>query len=466
MPVTIIVSDLHLGGGKEADPGDDHVCDQNQLVRFIGDISKRKDGPVELFINGDFLEFAQVAPDAYQLNSPDYWCSESESCAKLEAIIKGHGDVFDALREFQERGNAVTIAPGNHDVDLYWEGTRRRLQEVGGPINFELGSDVYSRYGGRLVIGHGHAYDPANSFGESWANPIKQAADGPRLVMCPGTLFMVKFVNWLEKEYPFSDNIKPLLTLARLIRNEKRADFNAAGKILLQFAYDHPRQFLSKAPAASEADVAKGIVLELDVNPQFLLEMTELYRKTRGAGATPETVKQNLDTKEKVLEFLGELIVSLTPPEWMPLFERFGGRGSLSAARAGAPWRKEKDLLRETAISTYLTLPVYEVVVFGHTHQPDEWRGSNGNWDGGYFNPGSWTRYLDLDKVKFEGAGRLSLDHLKNEQDYPYQLNYIRVLETSGGTLRADKICYEEASGTLYSATPRPKSVHVPDAEN
>jgi len=34
--------------------------------------------------------------------------------------------------------------------------------------------------------------------------------------MCPGTLFMVKFVNWLEQEYPFADHLKPVTALSRI----------------------------------------------------------------------------------------------------------------------------------------------------------------------------------------------------------------------------------------------------------
>lgn len=113
----------------------------------------------------------------------------------------------------------------------------------------------------------------------------------------------------------------------------------------------------------------------------------------------------------------------------------------------------DKETLRNEAIG-FLAMEsgAYEVVVFGHTHQPDEWRGSNGTWDGGYFNPGSWTRYVDLDKVK-----NLTIKDLEREEDFPYQLNFIRIEQTQSGSLKADKICFEEASGDRFAATPKPK---------
>src|ERR671939_1307071 len=99
-PVTLVISDLHLGGGDK-DKGDDHVYDENQLRRFIEDQAASPEGrrgDIELIINGDFLEFAQVEPGVYTLGSSKYWCSQQESLQKLEAIIAGHADIFEALR--------------------------------------------------------------------------------------------------------------------------------------------------------------------------------------------------------------------------------------------------------------------------------------------------------------------------------------------------------------------------------
>lgn len=95
---------LAVGGAD--DPGDDHVYHNQQFSKFIEGIPEAKDGKVELFINGDFLEFAQVRPNVYTLGSSKYWCSEAESLEKPAAITKGHEDVFDALKRFQADGIA------------------------------------------------------------------------------------------------------------------------------------------------------------------------------------------------------------------------------------------------------------------------------------------------------------------------------------------------------------------------
>ena len=85
-PITIVVSDLHLGGGAD-DPGDDHVYHNQQFSKFIDGIPEAKDGKVELFINGDFLEFAQVKPEVYTLGSSKYWCSQAESLEDRKSVV-------------------------------------------------------------------------------------------------------------------------------------------------------------------------------------------------------------------------------------------------------------------------------------------------------------------------------------------------------------------------------------------
>jgi len=180
---------LAVGGAD--DPGDDHVYHNQQFSKFIEGIPEAKDGKVELFINGDFLEFAQVRPDVYTLGSSKYWCSEAESLEKLAAITKGHEDVFDALKRFQADGNRVTLAAGNHDVDLYWPRVQDELRKVGGPIAFATGSANYFRYDNRLMIGHGHMI-------EAGTNPLVALGVGNNsgaAMMDIGNLVRIELAN-------------------------------------------------------------------------------------------------------------------------------------------------------------------------------------------------------------------------------------------------------------------------------
>lgn len=447
-PITVVVSDLHLGGGA-SDPGDDHVYQGGEFIDFLNDaMPESRDGQVELFINGDFLEFAQVLPDVYTPISPRLWCSEEESLEKLNEIIKGHEDIFAALADFAGRKNAITIAAGNHDVDLWWPLVQQRLKEVIGEVEFATGEDWFYRYGGRLVIGHGHQFDPANRF-KRWKNPILPVAGGaPRLEMCAGTLLMVKFINSLEEQYPFADNLKPLSALARLLYAERRSDFYAALWTLGQFAGQHTREFLSADDAAADFDYGESFITKLDLNEQFAAAVTGLYKEARGRDASTDDVRNELRMEDALCDFLAEVVVKIEPERWAAVLD-IGGGGLTLGVEAGAAGKdvtlsavrsglmKDKEALRRAAKQVF-DAGFYEVVVCGHTHQPDEWRGPEGKWAGGYFNPGSWTRYVDAGK-----APRLTMDDLKREEDFPFELNYIWVEETAGGNLRADKVLFK-----------------------
>jgi hypothetical protein len=87
--------------------------------------------------------------------------------ATLESILQVHPDIFAELVSFQHNGNLVTIAAGNHDVDLFWPKVQQRLREAAGVrLRFELGEEWVERHGGRLQIGHGHMSDVVNGIGD------------------------------------------------------------------------------------------------------------------------------------------------------------------------------------------------------------------------------------------------------------------------------------------------------------
>jgi UDP-2,3-diacylglucosamine pyrophosphatase LpxH len=296
---TLIVSDLHLGGGA-ADPGDDHVYQNRQLERFVRQSLASpagQEGQIELFFNGDFLEFAQVRQEAYRSPSTDYWCSEPESLEKLEAILAGHDNSFAALQAFQEAGNRVTLAAGNHDVDLCWPAVRKRLRARIGPgLRFETGVDWVERHDGRLHIGHGHLEDPANRF-KHWSAPILQAPDGARLEMCPGTLFMVRFVNGLEARYPFADNLHPVQNLATVLLREDTGGFASAGWMLLKFIARH-----AKTLGASEAsDVGRRLLARLREDDDFAQRLAAACRLL-GAERSPESVRRDVSDEDSLAE--------------------------------------------------------------------------------------------------------------------------------------------------------------------
>lgn len=425
---TIIISDLHLGGGR-ADPGDDHVYQNSELAGFISELSDGeagKKGEVELIINGDFLEFVQVKQDAYAYASSKLWCAEAESLLKLECIIAGHRNVFDALGILLSRGNQVTIVAGNHDVDVYWPKVRDRLRYVTGEsLSFELGTEWISRYEGRLQISHGHMKDPANTF-ENWKNPIKTAPTGPeRLEMCAGTLFMVKFVTALEVRYPFADNIHPVQNLAKLLINDEKAGFFAISWSLLKFAGQHPI-----AMSNDNFDSYGHLLLsKIAKNQNFAEALHAIVKESQSHEyANVADFRSKVRSESELAMFILRYWVEIEAAGLSKQFEPgstntlgLAGKNSLGLIKSSGDFGKKA--LRKIAENHAKNVDHVQVIVMGHTHIWDEFQIAKNVI---YLNPGSWTRFVDLNL--FPG---LSLDDLRDETRFPYSLRYVQI-ETNG----------------------------------
>ncbi len=449
-PIVIVISDLHLGGGS-ADPGDDHVFDQQQLAGFIDSLRASDDGQagrIELYINGDFLEFAQVGQHLYTLRSADAWCSEGESRAKLRLILDGHPEVFRALKAFSTAGNRVSLAAGNHDVDLFWESVQADLRAAAGPIDFVLGADWTSRFDGRLRIAHGHQHDLANRF-RHWAQPFVSGPDGQkRLEMCPGTLFMVKFVNWLEGNYPFADNIKPVSALWRVLARENTLGLASIGWMLARFAARHPG--VTMGGKADATNLPKQLVEIMRADDAIGSTLRSWYRKYLDGNASDDQIDTALGDPERLEALIIAVLGNEPAGAWESALAKARivrtlgeekGKGTLQLAESQK--MDDKLLFREVAKAelTRAASPA-EVVVLGHTHCPDDW-----HWDElpgkRYFNPGSWTRYAEIDK-----QARLSLADLKDEAAFPYALNYVRIAAGPAG-LDAQMQAYARCAGGL-----------------
>ena len=189
-------------------------------------------------INGDFLDFAQAPPwqgndlESLSQDAQLPLCfTEEQSCIKLAAIMAAHPSFVASLNGFlaARPENRLTILPGNHDADFFFPEVRRHLrygvssdERISDRISFNL-DQVYHPTAA-IWIEHGHQHDPCNSFfieGRArWSSvtpPIFDDQEGkPRLYECVGTRFLIKFLNQLDRDYPFVDNVKPFSIFLRL----------------------------------------------------------------------------------------------------------------------------------------------------------------------------------------------------------------------------------------------------------
>jgi UDP-2,3-diacylglucosamine pyrophosphatase LpxH len=435
--VVVIVSDLHMSDGCKRD---DFISAGGQfpaLLKRLRSTPEGESGAIELFINGDFLDFVQAAPDVYKLNSSKYWCSEVESLRKLETILAAHDDVFEALRLFAVGGNAVTLVPGNHDIDVCWPQVQTRLRQAAGAIDIEDPKTWYRRFDGKLCIGHGNHIDPANTL-DPWEQPLILGEYGVmRMKMCPGTLFVVKFVSWLEKSYPFANNLHPETKLAGLLAKSDRFGLLAAAWMLTKFGQRHPKEALG-----SDATPRTGehILSAISSDRDFANRTLELYRRVRRQpDAGVEAMRLDLTDEDRVSAFMLDCLGETDVETWIRLFDQ-AQPSSLDAIGAsketlaiGESSALGKSDWREEAATQWRAGA--EVVVMGHTHLPD--RAEDGSRQ--YFNPGSWIRYVDSDDLN-----GLTLDDLKQEEKFPFQLNYVWVERSGDGSIHGSMTCFDE----------------------
>ncbi|MBI2058489.1 MAG: metallophosphoesterase [Nitrospirae bacterium] len=188
----IIVSDLHLGPGRNPSSGryfhlENFFFDQEFLLfcRFLIRKARERKRTVKLIINGDFVDLLRIDRvdeqhrERFRLKGArggvsrlGYATVLEELEAKMDAVVRGHAVFFKGLAELLDAGQQVIILPGNHDHELQIEPLRNKIR---GAVSFHLGanSDALNRLcfrswffhvPGLLWVEHGHQYDTYNAF--------------------------------------------------------------------------------------------------------------------------------------------------------------------------------------------------------------------------------------------------------------------------------------------------------------
>lgn len=201
------ISDLHLGAGAGDDLEDFHA--DELLATWLRELSP---SAPTLIINGDFIDFLQIAPfDVSRMPRALLW-DEETSLAKVEAAIAGHPVVFDALGELLGAGGELVITVGNHDLDLVWDSVEARIAErVSGPADrFTVRIGPYVDRG--LRVEHGYHFTPENSPRNPTDFVRTETIDGTEgrfLERVWGSDFVLRFLNDIELKWRFIDNAKP-----------------------------------------------------------------------------------------------------------------------------------------------------------------------------------------------------------------------------------------------------------------
>jgi UDP-2,3-diacylglucosamine pyrophosphatase LpxH len=448
----VIVSDLHLGPGI-TDPKfsgvEDFYADADWLAFLEREGAK---GPTDLIINGDFVEFWQIATVLGALPRPTdpkqpptgavLGADQAFATTAIELVIAAHPDVFRGIGRLLDSGDhRVIIIAGNHDADLLWPKVQLAIARA---VNARDPSRLVFVDGGAYqhagtYVAHGHAFDAANRFVTLHA-PFGRDRDGRcRLQTNWGEVFVDIFYTETERQIPFIDNLYPeragalwglrdnpnlardvgaALRAIDLLRTAQRKRLNrdAIGSMLqgtfgvpgktrgpesASEVLDHVADRLTDGDTNAEAYVAA--VVDLATDP----DLASLLPGLVAAGAALPDVKAAL-----------RAIQTIDPAALAKLQQRLFGDPMDTAA---------KELMKTRGVG---------VVVLGHTHSVGGFVRRVGT--GYYANTGSWISVASVAELRAKGIRWDQLSVL-DRNTFPSKMTAI-VVEYDGATPRAPTV--------------------------
>lgn len=440
----VIVSDLHLGPGT-SDPrfsGIEDFYADAEWPRFLAREAAK--GPTDLVINGDFIEFWQIATALGALPKLDdpsqpkqgtvLGADQAFSVQAIELAIAAHPEVFRGIGAFLDSGDhRAVIVAGNHDADLLWPKVQlavARAVNARDPSRLVFVDSTSYQHAGTFIA-HGHELDAANTFATVHA-PFGRDANGRcRLQTNWGEVFVDIFYTETERQIPFIDNLYP----------EK------AG--VLWALRDNPDLARDVGAALRAVDLlraAQGKGLNRDAVGSLLQGTLGVPGRARG----PESVTEILDhVADRLTKGDGDaLVFALVELAHDPAMANVL-RGLVAAAAAlpdpsaalaaiktidpAALAALQKKLFgdsMETGAKNLMRARGVTHVIFGHTHSVG---GFVKQTDGGYYaNTGSWISVASVAELRAKNIGWDQLDILDRAM-FPSKMTAI-VIDYDGQT--------------------------------
>ena len=188
----VVVSDLHLGRGKNEHTGRFHELeaffyddDFRSFCHWLVEDAHKRAAQLRLVINGDALDLLRIdrpprTPEATLVERQFGPVMTPDRAARDTAeVLEGHPGFVEGLAWVLAAGHELVILPGNHDIELQWApvqrqierailavvreqyGSERELDEARARLRF---SPWFWYEPGRIWIEHGCQYDPENAF--------------------------------------------------------------------------------------------------------------------------------------------------------------------------------------------------------------------------------------------------------------------------------------------------------------
>jgi UDP-2,3-diacylglucosamine pyrophosphatase LpxH len=421
----VIVSDLHLGPGAtdQRFAGIEDFYSEAEWTAFLE--RQAAAGPTDLIINGDFIEFWQIAAalgalpkrtDPKQPATGTALASDQRfAVSAIELVLAAHRSVFTDLGKLIERGdNRVIVVAGNHDADLLWPKVQLAVARAIAPrdpsrLLFTSGPGY--EHGG-VHVEHGHAFDAANRFATGHA-PFGRDRDGTcRLQSSWGEVFVDQFYTDVERKVPFIDNLYPQSAAILWAMRDNPDPQRDAGAVigfidLLRAA--ESREF-NQSAIASLLQGALGTPGRGDRGPESVAEVIEhvadrLARGDVSAGAiTGALLHLRFDPQLAGL-WIGLVRAGKALPDMRAAMTELGAIDAEAVAHLHD--QLFGDPLNAAASRLLGGARDIKVVVFGHTHavggsvEPIGARKKSG-W---YANTGSWIAAASVADLRARGVG-------------------------------------------------------------
>lgn len=429
-----VISDLHLAAGCNINnnyDGTENFFADEAFSRFINHLNTTTESAASiLIINGDFVDFLRIQSIPQSANDFSEWQQDlkavgiSKSTEELKASItkkeydfglktddyksiwklsvcnKGHRKLFESLTAWLLKGNDLIIVKGNHDLEWYWKAVRDYLQlllarEIVAAKSVSVADalkDIVIQHvsfaddslliDNKIYIEHGHSYENFTT------------VDGPAVLenstelnLPFGSFFNRYLINRIELSYPHIDDVRPRQKILPLLIQER---FPLAVKMLFCYV-----PFAIRVIPKKQYKYALRYLFQflLIIGLPLLITVIAIYK-----GLPHHAATHSSGILQTILSFLKNLaFLSLS---------YFIGR-LMSMLKLTAP-----NGLYKNAETVFKNSENIQVVVFGHTHNPEQI--NYGGTGRRYYNTGTWMPVFETDAGEVRADKIYSFLHLRS----------------------------------------------------
>ncbi len=447
----IVVSDLHIGRGKNASSGRHYELEtffyDEDFLKFCEYLCKQaqeRSVPFKLVFNGDTFDLLRLdpvpLPEDFQHEPIAYnpVMTPARAAAEMARVFEGHPKFLDALTLVLDEGNEIVMLPGNHDIEVQWEPVRSAIRRAirnaprlaGNSARADAALSRLSFHSwfyyepGRAWIEHGCQYDPENAFKYPLRGGLVEMEDalhqaeldnplgnffqrylynafGHITFIVPSTRANSRYMKWLVFNQP--------QLLARVITSHWRFWWQVLRRVAKypsrqrdRIAKAHERELEQLANDSGLDDKLLRIDALKETRADVTATLNSLGRQALKLGGAVLMIGLLVlglwfaaihGLQQLEMGLMGKATVFLTFG-FIFLFSAFGAvLYILTRANAAVPPQP----LREAAakIGTMLEVPI---VTFGHTHDEVLYRHEvSEDADTWYYNTGTWIAVFTHD---------------------------------------------------------------------